>query len=331
MKQLRIATFNCLNLALSQRRTYEGLAPYSANEYLAKTQWVAGLFDRMAADLVLVQEVFHEAALNDVIRQTSAGHQAWQCVVPLAPQDNARPRLGMAWRRGFTVEVETLEALPPGCVAEVPELGPHQRYSRPLLRARVGLGAASITVFNIHLKSRRPEYLTGESPADPQAAARAQLRALVKRGAEAAAVRHLACESLRKQRGPVVIGGDFNDEDGAVTTRMIADTSWRVDDPVPDRNTFFNALDVEQHLRPDRSRDAAYTILHGGLPERIDHILVSDEFVPQSGHAIGRVIAVEVFSDHLQERRHVTAGGIDLQRIYSDHAAVCVTLELDSA
>jgi endonuclease/exonuclease/phosphatase family metal-dependent hydrolase len=112
---------------------------------------------------------------------------------------------------------------------------------------------------------------------------------------------------------------------------MIADTSWRVDDPVPDRNTFFNALDVEQHVRPDRSRDAAYTILHGGLPERIDHVLVSDEFVPQSGHAIGRVLAVEIFSDHLQERRHLTGGDVDLQRIYSDHAAVCVTLGLDAA
>ena len=47
MPQLRLATLNCLNLALAQRRTYEGLAPYSTDEYLAKTQWLASLFDRM--------------------------------------------------------------------------------------------------------------------------------------------------------------------------------------------------------------------------------------------------------------------------------------------
>jgi endonuclease/exonuclease/phosphatase family metal-dependent hydrolase len=138
-------------------------------------------------------------------------------------------------------------------------------------------------------------------------------------------VRHLACEALRAQHGPVIVAGDFNDEDNAVTTRMIADSSWRVDDPVPDRFTLFNALDVEQHARPERGRDAAYTILHGGRPERIDHVLVSGDFVPQSGPALGRVAAVEVFSDHLQERRRASRG-IDVQRIYTDHAAVCVTL-----
>ncbi len=102
MSQLRLATLNCLNLALAQRRTYEGLAPYSANEYLAKTQWLAGLFDRMAADLVLVQEVFQEAALSDVIRQTTAGPQGWRCAAPLAPQDNAKPRVGAPGTRRST-------------------------------------------------------------------------------------------------------------------------------------------------------------------------------------------------------------------------------------
>ena len=325
MPQLRLATLNCLNLALAQRRTYEGLAPYSTDEYLAKTQWLASLFDRMAPDLVLVQEVFQEAALSDVIRQTTSGPQGWRCAAPLAPQDNAKPRVGAAWHASLNVAFEPLDALPPSCVVDVPELGPHQRYSRPLMRLRVAAGGVTLTIFNVHLKSRRPEFLPGENAADPQVLARAQLRALIKRGAEAAAVRHLACEAIRAQQGPVIVAGDFNDEDNAVTTRMIADSSWRADDPVPDRFTLFNAHDVEQHTRPERGRDAAYTILHGGLPERIDHVLVSTELVPQCGHAIGRVAAVEVFSDHLQERRRASRG-IDVQRIYTDHAAVCVTL-----
>ena len=58
MQQLRLATVNCLNLALPQRRTYEGLAPYSADEYLGKSLWLACLCDRMAAEVVLVLEVF---------------------------------------------------------------------------------------------------------------------------------------------------------------------------------------------------------------------------------------------------------------------------------
>jgi hypothetical protein len=126
---------------------------------------------------VLVQEVFQEAALGDVIRQTTAGPRGWRCATPLAPQDGARPRVGVAWHAALNVAYEPLEALPPSCVVDVPELGPHQRYSRPLMRLRVPMGGVTGTIFNVHLKSRRPEFLPGESAADPQALARAQLRA----------------------------------------------------------------------------------------------------------------------------------------------------------
>jgi endonuclease/exonuclease/phosphatase family metal-dependent hydrolase len=97
----------------------------------------------------------------------------------------------------------------------------------------------------------------------------------------------------------------------------------------------FDAHDVVRRLDPGLGRDVTFTILHAGEAERIDHVLVSEEFVPQSKHAIGHVAAVEVLADHVFERRRSSrAGGADpneadLSRIFSDHAAVCVSIVID--
>ncbi len=329
MKPLRIATLNCLNLALPGRRFYAGVDPYTPDEYIAKTQWLAQMLDRLAADFVLVQEIFHEQALSDVVHQ-AGGARHWSLSVPLAAQDNDRPRLGLVWRQPWQPTLESISSFPDGWAVPVPEAAAHAAFSRPLLRAEVTLpefGGSRLSLLNVHLKSRRPEFVDGEDRDDPNTEARAQLRSLIRRGAEAAALRQLVVESTKRSRAPLVIAGDFNDEAGAVTTQIVADTSWKREDRPQRDFMLFNALDVEQRLSPGRGRDVAFTILHGGEPERIDHVLVSEEFVPQSKHAIGQVTAVEIFSDHLLERRRAAESGVRLDRIYADHAAVCVALQ----
>jgi endonuclease/exonuclease/phosphatase family metal-dependent hydrolase len=333
-RRLRIATLNCLNLALPGRRCYEGWQPYTGDEYLAKTQWLASLLDRLAADFVLVQEVFHEQALADVVRQTAGGQRGHALAVPLADEANTRPRLGLIWRTPWQPQLETIADFPAGSAVAVPEHEPHARFSRPLLLARVPWGDAGgplLRLLNVHLKSRRPEFVAGEAADDPAAEARAQLRSLVMRGAEAAALRRYVIELTRAAGTPLVVAGDFNDAADAVTTEIVADTSWKRAERPQRGHMLFNALDVVEQPAAARGREVAYTILHAGGPERIDHVLVSEEFVADRGPALARVLAVEIFNDHLTERLARERGfiaGADLSRIYSDHAAVCVTVEL---
>lgn len=339
MTILRIATLNCLNLASPGRQFYPGVDPYSPDEYLAKTQWLASMLDRLGADLTLVQEIFHEQALSDVVRQTAGQGRAMKFSVPSAGAENSRPRLGLVWRAALSPQIESIAELPAGCAVTVPEVGEHRHFSRPVLRARATLPglAAPLTLINVHLKSRRPEYVDGESRDDRSAEARAQLRSLLIRAAEAAAVRKLVIEATSGSRAPLVVAGDFNDGPDAVTTQIVADTSWTPDERAQRDCMLFNALDLERRLAPSLAPDVAYTILHAGVPQRIDHIFVSEEFVPQSRHAIGRVTGVEILNDHLIERRRFIRGesraaaesAMDVSRIYSDHAAVCVSLEFD--
>lgn len=330
MKPLRIATLNCLNLALPGRRIYAGYEPYTADEYIAKTQWLAQMLDRLAADVVLVQEVFHEQALSDVVRQSAGGARHWSASAPLAGQDNDKPRVGLIWRQSLHPRVESIVDFPAGTAVAVPEIGLHTGFSRPLLRAEVAVpdfaGGTTLTLLNVHLKSRRPDFADGEDRDDPAVVARAELRSLIKRGVEAAALRRIAVEAMRAPRAPLVVAGDFNDEADAVTTQIVADRSCKPDEHIARDFVLFNALDIEQRQAPGRGRNVAFTAFNGGEPERIDHVLVSDAFLPQSKHAIGRVAAVEILCDHLLERRRDPAGGARLDRIYSDHAAVCVTL-----
>jgi len=328
MKPLRIATLNCLNLALPGFRFYAGIDPYSPDEYIAKTQWLAQMLVRLAADFMLVQEVFHEQALSDVVHQ-AGGARCWSHSVPLAAQDNDRPRLGLIWRQPWQPHLETITDLPEGCAVPVPEAGMHAAYSRPLLRADVALpgwGEKRLSLLNVHLKSRRPDFVDGEQPDDPIAEARAQLRSLIRRGAEAAALRRIVIEARRDLRAALIVAGDFNDKANAVTTRMVADTASTHGNQPPPEARLFDAFDVAQGEAAGRARDAAFTILHGCVPERIDHVFVSEEFVPQRGPAIARIASVEILGDHLHERRRADAGA-RLDRIYSDHAAVCVTIE----
>ena len=332
MKPLRIATLNCLNLALPGRAFYAGVDPYSPDEYIAKTQWLATMLDRLAADFVLLQEVFHEQALSDAVRQSAGGARLWSLAVPLAGQDNDKPRLGIVWRQPWRPSLQSIAGFPQGCAVDVPEAGRQATFSRPLLKAEVQLpefaGIAALTLFNVHLKSRRPDFVDGENPADPFAESRAQLRSLIRRGAEAAALRHVLEEAAAERSVPLVVAGDFNDEARAATTRLIADAGRQCEDSRDSAFRLFDAFDVEQlSARHDRPRDSLFTALDDGEPQRIDHVLVSEAFVPGSKGAIGLVATFEVFSDHLFERRRVANSGARLERIYSDHAAVCVTLE----
>jgi endonuclease/exonuclease/phosphatase family metal-dependent hydrolase len=326
MKPLRIATLNCLNLALPGRRCYAGVEPYTADEYIAKTQWLAAMLDRLAADVVLLQEVFHEQALSDVVRQTAGGAHQWSLAAPLAAQDNDKPRVGVVWRRPARLSWQSIAGFPPGCAVEVPEKGPYTAFSRPLLQAELVLPGddAPLSIVGVHLKSRRPDFLPGENEADPTAAARAQLRSLIRRGAEAAALRGLVVALQAKRRAALVVAGDFNDTVDAVTTQIVAG-------PLAGDEA---AREVSPRLFDAFELAAPVASVAGGMPApltqlgdegaaRIDHVLLSEEFVPGAALPAGRVAAVEVLADHLVERRR--GGG--LERIYSDHAAVCVELQ----
>lgn len=324
---LTVATCNLLNLANPGRAFYPSQDPYSAREFERKLDWLGDRFQTLNADILAAQEIWDEAAFKGAVHRSGLRYD--YIAAPGAENHNGAdgaqgsPRVGLATRLKVE-QVDSIADFPPACVVEVPGLGPHSRYERPLLSARLRMKhGQAIQVITTHLKSKRPKFLEDEQGKpledrdDPAVQSVASLRALLMRAAEAVALRHVVIEHLRHTQLPLVLLGDFNDGPHSVTTQLIAATAEIAYDKAARDVALFNAWEVQgaAALR----RDVAYSHIYQGYPEVLDQVLVSEEFVTGSRFQIGDVRRVEVFNDHLHEGR---------DRSRSDHGFVRALLRL---
>jgi endonuclease/exonuclease/phosphatase family metal-dependent hydrolase len=318
---LMLANANVLNLAPAGMAFYPNQRPYSEAEAARKTAWLGAQIARLNADVLAVQEVWHEAALRAAV---AASGLRYSTVLAPGAENGASgtPSVGLATRLPLR-SVESLSAFEPGCEVPVPDLPPQTRFERPVLHATLALKEGlPLNLLVVHLKSKRPKFLQDAAGAmledadDPGIVARATLRSLAIRAAEAAALRALVLKLAKGRQGPLVLMGDMNDSPHSVTTQMIAATQAVAFDRQARDVALFHALDVQ--VEPLK-RDVLYSHVHQGWPELLDQIWVSEELVASSRFSIGDIKRVEVFNDHLQEPRDGTR---------SDHGFVRALLRL---
>ena len=319
---LPVASCNLLNLARPGRSFYDNQPPYSDDEYQRKLQWLGGMLGRLNADIVGFQEVWEEASLRAAVAHSELRYS--QVLAPGAEHGAiGTPRVGLATR--LVVEtVESIDSFAPHERLQVPEIGEHRGFERPVLKATLRTKAGQrLHVLVAHLKSKRPKYLQDaegqplEDRDDPVVTVRANLRSLVMRAAEAAALRGIVLRLIHRTREPLILLGDLNDGPHAVTSQMIAATQAVAYDRQARDVALFHAWDVQTD--PALRRDMAYSHVHQGWPELLDQIWVSEEFVAGARFAVGDVKRVEVFNDHLHESR---------ERWRSDHGFVRALLRL---
>src|SRR3712207_3873971 len=329
---VKVGTFNVLNLARPGEPYYPDEEPYSAAEYEEKAAWIAGQLGRMDADVVGFQEVFSEDALRDVCARSAEFGDDGTVVAPGADGDSG-PRLGLASRLPLDGPVTTVPDFPAGLDVAVDGIAlPVGTFSRPVLRARVVLDPESgttATVFVAHLKSKRPIRDPQAPEHDPREEALGKARALIRRAAEAAALRFLVLEESIGNAQPVIVLGDLNDAARAVTTDIITGDSpsrfWPRDPE--DRKAYWDRLLYSAYELTVRrtGRDVSYTHIFNGHYENLDHILVSQEFYERNPQRIAEVVNLRYFNDHLFDSqlsndRH--------DRITSDHAQLVAEIRL---
>lgn len=346
---LRIATLNTFLLARPGVRFHDQ-EPYSLAEHEAKTAWIGGMIERACADLVGFQEVFHEEALRIAVGKSERFRGAF-VAAPGADDDGPKtadgalnaPRLGLASRLPV-MRLEVIATFPPELddrfVARRDEAGSQvavatglRFFERPVLRAEVALpGGIVLTVYVVHLKSKRPIVLEGEDPRNPAVRAAAVLRALVQRGAEAAALRLMLTRDMA-ERGPapkpVMVLGDLNDGLESVTTSLV-----RGEEPLPEslkalmadpqdwsrRNRrlwdlhLYSAADMQSgHMKGA----TLYTHIHFGDYQVLDHILLSQDFYPRNPNRIGEMRYLQLYNDHVVDMHMSDLRSGD--RTMSDH------------
>ncbi len=317
---LQVATGNLLNLALPGRNFYPGQDGYDDAEYERKVNWLGAQLARLNADVMGCQEVWDQAALQTAVARSGLRYAA--VLAPGAEQGAVgTPRVGLITRLNVEAVDSVVDFTPADCV-QVPEIGVQSRFERPVLHARLSTRQGKVLhVLVVHFKSKRPKLLQDaagnplEDREDPAVLARATLRSLLMRAAEATALRRIVVgiTSRQGERGgePLILLGDMNDSPHAVTSQIIAANQAVAYDRAARDVALYHAWDVqtEAALR----RDMAYSHVHQGWPELLDQIWVSEEWVASSRFAIGDVRRVDVFNDHLHESR---------ERWRSDHGFV---------
>lgn len=311
-KQFYIATANLLNFSNPDRIYYENAPAYSQRQYQHKLRGITDLLAKAHADIIAVQEVWDSQALEELA--VSLGFEPKHVVAPLASNDSASaytqgrgaqntPAVGII-SRFEQLECSLLEDILPKAVIDIPDIGLYKRFNRPPLMLRVNAYGQPITIVTTHLKSKRAFFLRDENGHlledmdDPNTRVRAKLRSLCMRAAEAASIRMSIIERLHHTREPLILLGDMNDVTGSVTTQLMAETGEVNYDKSMRDVALFDAARIQS--RYDWMRDVAYTHIYQGMPEVIDQLFVSEEFLPDSKFSLGQVERVDYFNDHLK-------------------------------
>ena len=307
-----IATANLLNLANPNRLYYDNESVYNDKSYAKKVRGLTDLLSKAHADIIAVQEVWDSQALVAVAE--GLGFRPEHVMIPLASNDvsspytqgrgaQKTPAVGII-SRFEQLESSLLEVVADKAVIDVPDVGPYRRFVRPPLVLRVNAHGQPITIITAHLKSKRAFFLRDEDGQlledmdDPNIRIRAKLRSLCMRAAEAASIRLSIIERLRHTREPLILLGDMNDVTDSVTTQLMAETSEVHYDKSMRDVAVYDAARVQ--ARYGWMKDVAYTHIYQGMPEVIDQLFVSEEFVADSKFALGQVERVDYFNDHLK-------------------------------
>lgn len=341
-QQLSLATLNLENLHLPGVPFYRRAQGWTPAEYAGKRAWTAAALQRLDADIIGFQELWHRDALIDAFAE--AGLAEDYEIAATEPVGNAignavavrRPHrlLDVAWIERFP-ERMALRRSAARSLADT-DYSLHvgiRDFSRPLAHATIEAvhpGVAQrVDVLVAHLKSKLPTRLDAEdlAPLDAgDADALGSALSTIRRAAEAAALRLVCNDLLRDGRGGLVVVGDLNDGHRSVTTELIAG---------PHRYRLFAASRVGERasrglyatatLQHHRSqRDVYYTYIHDGAHESLDHILVSQHFYDYSRSRRWSFRHMRVLNDHLDDPRRQA-------RHASDHAPVVATFDHNPA
>ncbi|MEL6914047.1 MAG: endonuclease/exonuclease/phosphatase family protein [Pseudomonadota bacterium] len=268
-----------------------------------------------------------------------------------------RPGLAVLSRFPFVGDAEIIQELPEPLTIPFADLGGEEggsytirRTSRPILKLRVDVAGTVITVFNCHLKSKLGEYLPGGGERDLldyDAAGRAlgSLRSALRRMAEAWVLRRAVLGSLEAGE-PVMVLGDFNDGEHAVSSEIITgeapfknyawirrhDARHRSDRYTDEEDALIRTqmqavrLHSAEKLFVARSlRDMVFTTSFGGTFESIDQILMSRHFLPGHEASLGEMEYFSALNDHLTDGAHPEA---PYNKLASDHGQIIAHMRL---
>jgi endonuclease/exonuclease/phosphatase family metal-dependent hydrolase len=265
-----IGTWNVENLFLPG--TPDG--PSTEDVYRRKLTYLASVIAGVGVDIVCLQEVGGEQPLTDLVSALggSLPHTA------IGQPDERGIRVAVISRFEVAKRYDWVD-FPDGALASVPDPDGNilTAMGRGALETVLTLESdRSLRVVTAHLKSKILSFPGNRPyPLDEDERARGAGYALLRRAAEAVAVRvELNTWMPPEPDIPVVLAGDMNDEPRAVTTSLLAGPEDS--DPLrPDKYDPYRLYSLADRLPPAR----AFSRIFRQRRELIDHVFVSRELL----------------------------------------------------
>jgi endonuclease/exonuclease/phosphatase family metal-dependent hydrolase len=248
--------------------------PKTAEAYAAKMRNLATVIRLIGPDMLAVQEVGDPAAFADL--QHEVGDAYPHGTLSSFP-DVRGIRVGFLSRLPFMDRAE-FHDFPAGALRGVPDAegGTVAQMGRGALRVTVSpADGHTIRLLTAHLKSKLITYPHGRRfPHNEDERARGTGFALLKRAAEAVALRVHANELLANNAEPLIVLGDMNDGPDAVTTQTLLgpeDGSLAR----PDKFDDVRLYNLAEYIPADRR----FSRIYRQNKELIDHIMVSHDLI----------------------------------------------------
>jgi endonuclease/exonuclease/phosphatase family metal-dependent hydrolase len=309
--------------------------PKTETEYQEKLQSLADVILSLAPDVLALQEIGSPEAFNDLIELLQNNYPHFQLSTHPDPRGI---RVGFLSKLKIKAHEEIVDFSQNG----LPSVPGIDSKGKPIQVTKLGRGSLqilveptedlSINLITTHLKSKLLTFpsSTGDprfSPKDENERARVAGIALLKRTAEAVALRVKANELLEgNDTKGLILLGDLNDVVNAATTQIlngpggseIGTSGFGRKDKGDDTRLF--------NLAPLIPLERRFSRINQGNKELIDHIFVSQELLPGQPHHLPTVDShVDIFGP----LPSVTPNpGTRQGKPASDHAPVTATFKL---
>jgi predicted extracellular nuclease len=333
LKQLGIATFNLYNLNEPGRAIYTDKDGWSQAEYDRKIDWTARVIGELRPDVFGFQELWHADSLARALTKSGLDAEYDSVVPPDAKGGRivcaaivrkglltGAPRWVVKFPEKFVLKSSGDDPQTPAISVNI------KSFSRPVLHFTIKPRAdhGEVHVYVCHFKSKGPTQIGREAwfkaERDTYSKHSTGLGAAIstiRRTAEAAALRFMLSEQMKKTDTAVVVLGDINDGQHSNTVNILTEQpKFLVGDSKGGGDTALYTAQTLQEYR--NTRDVYYTHIHQDIMESLDHILVSEEFYDNSRKRIWMFDGMTVANDHLNFEDHKIRGT-------NDHGIICAT------
>jgi endonuclease/exonuclease/phosphatase family metal-dependent hydrolase len=307
-----VMTWNVENLYPCDDKSESG--PRTPEVYQQKMSNLARTILAISPDVLALQEIGDPATFADLQGRL---HDRYPFNRLSRYPDVRGIRVGILSRMPL-LQAQEYHDFPTGALTNIPD--PEGK-----IMSTLGRGALKVTVVispgvlvnvvTVHLKSKLVTYEHGRRyPLDEDERARSTALALIKRAAEAVAVRVQINRLVEHNNDPLVLMGDFNDGGDAITTQLLLgpeDRSLALRDKFDDIRLY----NLDEHIPAERR----YSRMYHKSKELIDHIMVSHELIFYLRQADSYVEPISSIDADIASRRDA---------VYPDHAPLFARFEI---